>query len=151
MIEAIILYTSLIDGLLRIAIVLKNQLTEENSEIDNLLVSQDENGPYYSERKVIHSAFKKKVIDKDFYDEINELYDQRNKAVHRFFLMDIKYKDLSKLSSRYDSAFKRLYDIVYDLESEQIAKGIGMTVEGEMTEDTNREISDGVQKKIGSP
>jgi hypothetical protein len=151
LIEGIVLYASLLDGLLRITLILKSQLDAKDDTIDELFIFQDENGPYYTERQIFKLAHCKKIINQKLYKEINSLYDQRNKIIHRFFLTDIEYGHLPNFLNRYELAYQEVYKVVYDLESEQIKQGAGMTVAGpKMTQNEKKQVLKELHKKIDS-
>jgi len=151
LIEEIVLYSSLLDGLLRIALILKSQLDAKDDTIDELFIFQDENGPYYTERQIFKFARDKNLINKKLHTEINSLYDQRNKIIHGFFLTAVEYGHLPSFLYRYELAYQELYEVVYDLENEQIKQGTGMTAAGTiMTQNEEKQILKDVHKKIDS-
>ncbi len=53
------LYAALLDGFLRIGLVLKRQLKNRTSEIDETLIRQTKGGAFYSEHQVYHMAFQR--------------------------------------------------------------------------------------------
>src|ERR1700719_1249517 len=118
LIEGLAVYTSLIDGLLRIALVLKRQLKHRVSDIDPSLISQEPNGKFFTERQIQRMAFEEGIITETQFKELTALYDKRNDTIHKFFLTSIKYQDLPGVLLRYEVAFKNLYEIVYALEAE---------------------------------
>ena len=141
LIEGIVLYASLIDAFLRIAIVLKRQIRFRSSNIDYSLISQDtEERKHYSEREIFKMALKEKIINEELYNELNLLYNKRNSIIHKFFLTNIKYSDLPKDLIHYETIYHMLWKIVYNLENEQIEKGVGMTTgdDGETDESSIR-------------
>ncbi|MEV4756979.1 hypothetical protein AB0J86_17965 [Micromonospora sp. NPDC049559] len=99
LIEGIVLYVSLIDGLLRIAIVLDKQLTGDHVDI-NAYVQQVPSGTKISERAVYEEARRRGLIDDALKAEVVDLYEHRNATVHRFFLTDLTYAALGPLLDR---------------------------------------------------
>jgi hypothetical protein len=75
------------------------------------------------------------VIPEEIFKELGALYDKRNDAIHKFFLTGLQYADLSPFLERYEIMYKTLNRIVYDLEAEQIKKGVGMSAPTEATKD----------------
>lgn len=150
LLEGLVLYASLIDGFCRIGLVLKEQIENGNSEINMSYVYQNRN-KYYSERQIYKLAHEKEIINFDLYKEINALYDIRNKAVHRFFTSNIEYSHLEIVLDRFERIYQKLLKIIYDLESEQIKKGVGMTVLGKYSESDKKKIRQDIYyKKIKS-
>jgi uncharacterized protein YutE (UPF0331/DUF86 family) len=147
LIEGIVLYVSLIDGLLRMAIILDKQLQSSDDSFDISYIEQQNTGPKYSERQIFEEASRRSIIDAKFKEELADLYEQRNAVIHRFFLTGIKYVDLEPWLGRYEQAFERCYGIVDDLESRQLADGKGMTTSGPKAD--RRSINKVLNEKIG--
>ncbi len=149
LIEAVVLYAALIDGFCRMALILKQQLNNKNADIDVSYIYQDDSDKkYYSERNIYKFAYDKNILEKDLLDEINALYDIRNKVIHRFFITDIEYSHLELVLDRYELVFQRLWNIVYGLESEQIRLGIGMAVSRKTGKRHRVKILENIRKKI---
>ncbi|MCR4275499.1 MAG: hypothetical protein NUV83_01960 [Candidatus Wolfebacteria bacterium] len=147
--EGLVLYASLIDGLLRMAIVLKEQIIKKTMAVNEDLIFQ-KGKKYISERNIIAMAKDLNIIDKNIYGELNELYDFRNRAVHRFFITHLKYAELPPYLIRYEEVFNKINEIIYTLESEQIKKKVGMTVLHTSTEEEKNESIKDSLKKIDS-
>ena len=49
---------------------------------------------------------------------------------------------------RYELVFQRLWNIVYSLESEQIQKGVGMTIARKVTEEDKKTIHRDILRKV---
>ena len=148
--EGLVLYASLIDGLLRMALVLKEQIIKKTEEINENLIFQ-KGKEYISERDIMAMAKKLEIIDEDLFKELSELYDFRNRAVHRFFITHLEYAELPPYLIRYEMVFGRIGEIIYKLENEQIEKEVGMTVSGpSITEEEKNEVIKNSLKKIDS-
>ena len=94
LIEGIVLYVSMIDGLLRISIVLDKQLAgDPMGDIDDY-IQQVTGGPKFTEKMIYTEARQRNLIDDDLRDEIIDLYNQRNAVIHRFFLEGMTYASL---------------------------------------------------------
>lgn len=149
LIEGVVLYAALLDGLLRISIILKEQIVRKAEEIDETLITQKDRGSFFSERAIYRLALEKEVIDQDIFDELNDLYDKRNAIVHRFFLSSIQYADLPPVLLRFETLYQKLYKKVYELESKQIELGVGMTRGGtKPNPDEKKRIKRDMLKKI---
>jgi hypothetical protein len=150
LIEGIVLYVSMIDGLLRIAMVLDKQLGGDPiGDIDDY-IQQVTGGPKFTEKMIYTEARNRNLIDDDLRDEIIALYDRRNVVIHRFFLEDMTYASLGPLLDRYEVAYHRCYDLVHALEERQLADGKGMTTPGGgKISDVKDDIQRLVKMKLG--
>lgn len=151
LIEGLILYASLVDGFCRIALVLKGQIKNDSQDFNENYIFQDENNNnHFTERDIYRLCLKDNILDKKLFDEIEALYDVRNKAIHRFIITEIEYNHLELVLDRYELIYQRLWNIVYGLESEQVLKGVGMTISGEISSESDGETFGNISKKIDS-
>lgn len=150
LIEGLVLYASLIDAFCRIALVLTSQLATKTPDFDLRYIYQETEKDYFSERAIYQLTLDNHIIDQSLFDEINALYGFRNKVIHRFFISDIEYAHIGIVLDRYELVYQRLFTLVYELESQQISKGVGMTVLGKTDEEDKRSIFNEVVKKIDS-
>jgi hypothetical protein len=149
LIEGIVLYVSMIDGLLRASVVLDKQLAgDPMGDIDDY-IQQVTGGPRFTEKMIYTEAHARNLIDDDLRDEIIALYDRRNAIIHRFFLEDMTYASLGPLLDRYEVAYHRCYDLVNALEEKQLAEGKGMTRAGRGDHNYKQEIQSLVKMKLG--
>jgi len=134
LIEAIVLYVSLIDGLLRIALVLDKQLDGGPlGDIDSY-IQQVPGGAKFTEKMIYDEARRRNLIDDALKEDVIELYEKRNAVIHRFFLNGMTYASLGPLLDRYEVIYHRCYDVVHSLEERQIAEGTGMTRQGQVSD-----------------
>jgi hypothetical protein len=150
LIEGIVVYVSLIDGLLRMSLVLDKQLAGNfTGDIDDY-IQQVTGGPKFTEKMIYEEARRRNLIDDALRDEIIELYEKRNAIIHRFFLEGMTYVSLAPLLDRYEIAYHRCYDVLNALEERQIAKGgPGMTQVGGKISDVKDDIKRRVKMKLG--
>jgi hypothetical protein len=148
LLEGMALYASMSDAFLRISLVLKRQTVEDNSDIDDSLISQEKNGKHYTERQIQRMAINERVITQEIFDELGALYDKRNDAIHKFFLTDLQYADLPPTLARYEIIYNKLKGIVYDLEAEQIKKGTGMSALDKGSKESTLKLLQDVAMKI---
>jgi hypothetical protein len=129
-VESVVLSDAVIDGTLRMGLILKHQLeTNTNDLLDELLYQkEDEKG--ISEREIYRRALAKRIITQETYDRLNDLYDLRNRVIHRYIISMITTKDVLDIACGYDSLKHEVSDHVAELEKEQIRIGVGMTVSG---------------------
>src|SRR6266496_2651922 len=89
--ECIVLQANVIDGALRVGLVLKAQLESGTRKIDDSLLKQAETDPKIPERSIYQRCLDKDVIDRGLFDRLSSVYDKRNKCIHRYLLTDIDY------------------------------------------------------------
>ncbi|MET8352695.1 hypothetical protein [Micromonospora sp. NPDC005206] len=133
LIEGLVLYVSLIDGLLRLAIILDKQLASDPVTVGEYM-QQVPGGPKLTERAIYEEARQRNIIDEAFKAEVVELYGYRNAIVHRFFLTSLQYADLAPHLVRYERLYDRCFAIVGELEDRQVREGRGMTIGGPQTD-----------------
>ena len=148
LLEGLALYAALTDGFLRIGLVLKRQIVKKTMAVDDLLISQEKCGQHYTERQIQRMAHGEGIIPQEILDELSALYDKRNDAIHKFFLTGLQYVDLPPFLERYEVMYKTLNRIVYDLEIEQIRKGVGMSAPTKNTKENMLAILRDVAMKI---
>ena len=148
LLEGLALYAALTDGFLRIGLVLKRQIVKNTMDIEDVLITQEKNGQYYSERQIQRMAYAEGVIPEEIFKELGALYDKRNDAIHKFFLTGLQYADLPPFLERYEIMYKTLNRTVYDLEAELIKKGVGMSAPTETTKDDTMAILREIAMKI---
>lgn len=126
-IEATCLLATQIDSLLRISIVLKNQLTNRNMTIDKEWIYQGALDKRKSEKDIYKKAKELEIIDDESFDELYKLYEDRNRVIHRFIISEITLADVESISYDYYQIREKIKQVVDDIESEQIRQNIGMT------------------------
>lgn len=126
-IEQVCLSATLIDGLLRLSLVMKQQLDTGKEIVDPLLLFQGKRQKkYISERKIYERARQEKIITKVIEQKLNVLYDQRNIIIHRYLISDIKTKDVFIISRKYIRLYlliKEKHRIIHD---KIVQRNIGM-------------------------
>lgn len=125
-IELVVLEANKIDGLLRLSIILTDQISQKNSDIDISLLFQNESDKPISERDIYKRALSKKIINQELYNELETLYNERNKVVHRFLITDIKTRDVLKISIKYGALQNKIGNVLTALEQEQFKLGVGI-------------------------
>jgi hypothetical protein len=125
--ECIVLQANIIDGMLRIGLILKEQILQKNAIINESLLKQEEEDKRLSERFIYKKCLVSGVIDQELFGELENAYLRRNKCIHRYLLCEINYDYATKLVFDLDSILEKTKLIIGKLENEQIEKGIGMT------------------------
>ncbi|NCU41999.1 MAG: hypothetical protein EOM19_04770 [Candidatus Moranbacteria bacterium] len=127
-IEAVCILASQIDSSLRIAIILREQILNKNKDIQDKWIYQGEYDGKISERTIYKEARNLEIIDGDIFNKLNELYNHRNRIIHRFIISEITLAEVEEIAFRYYKMRTLLDKIVYNLESEQIKLKVGMTI-----------------------
>jgi len=145
--ECIVLQASLIDGSLRVGLILRKQLQMETNAIDITLLKQADGDQKISERTVYQRCRDTNVIDEELLQALSEAYEKRNKCIHRYLLSEINYDFATSLVFELDALLDRVRDVIWCLEKEQIDKGVGMTVNGSsMSKELLREYASRKEK-----
>ena len=129
-VESVVLSAAVIDGTLRMGLILKHQLETNTNDLLDELLYQEEDEKGISERAIYRRALAKRIITQETNDSLNALYDLRNRVIHRYIISMITTKDVLDIACRYDSLKHEVSDHVAELEKEQIRLGVGMTVSG---------------------
>jgi hypothetical protein len=125
-IELTILLANHIDALLRLSIMLNRQINNKNDKIDKMLIFQNISDKPILEREIYRIAFVEKVINENIYNKLNELYEERNKIVHRYIISDIKTMDMIRIVNEYGTLSDQIGKITNDLEEKQFKLKIGI-------------------------
>lgn len=130
--EALILLVALLDTQLRYSILLTRINTRKSKRIDPdfwELFQQTEGGKFITERGIYTLAEQEidfSGYDKEsFFTQINKLYDIRNRAVHRFAITNFQYSESRVAVEAYRNLVDILYDIIKELEHEQVRLDVG--------------------------
>ena len=117
-IEGICLYVSIIDGFLRLAVIYSRTKNSPNHSysFDKNFIRQDEGERTQSEKEIYDIAFREKIISEKLYKELREMYQFRNKVVHRFNISNINYTQVAEACTKFESIYHEIFDIVALLE-----------------------------------
>jgi hypothetical protein len=146
--EATCILGNQIDALLRIAIVLKSQIINGDSKIESEWIYQGLTDKKKSEKDIYKKALELHIIDQDKLDLLYNLYDDRNRVIHRFIISDITLAEVEEIAFAYYQMQTSIGKLVYNIEAEQISLGVGMTLasENEQSEQSNLDY---IKGKIG--
>ncbi|MFT3844334.1 MAG: hypothetical protein QM725_04725 [Lacibacter sp.] len=146
-IEQTCLSATLIDGLLRLSLVMKQQLDTKKEIIDPVLLYQSKRQKkFIPERKVYERAASEKIISKAILGKLNSLYDNRNIIVHRYLISDIKTKEVIQIAKKYVQIYliiKERHRVVHD---KLVRANIGMARHF-IVNPTDSEIHQQIMKK----
>jgi len=129
-VECVCLSASIIDGMLRIGLILKHQLDIGSRDIPLELIIQREGERGLSERQIYLRAAEEGVIPQFLLERLQEAYDQRNRVIHQYIISRITTSELLDAGITYERLISDVSKYVEILESEQIRQGAGMTVTG---------------------
>lgn len=125
-IEIIAISASQIDAYLRLSLVITKQLEEKTNNIETRYLYQADGEKGIMERKVFEDALKSQVIDMETFENLNELYNLRNRVIHRYIISDIKSRDLVEIAGRYLSALEVIRLILRNFEQKQAVVPYGV-------------------------
>jgi len=125
-IEIIAITANQIDAYLRLSLVIAKQLEKKTNDIETRYLFQADGEKGIMERKVFEDALKSQIIDVETFDSLNELYNLRNRVIHRYIISDIKSRDLVEIAGRYLSALEIIRLILRDFEQKQAAVPYGV-------------------------
>jgi hypothetical protein len=145
--ECIVLSAAILDGLLRMGLILKAQLDNHTGDVDERLLHQADNDKKITERWVIDQAKLLGVVPPHLADHFHGLYDARNKCVHRYIISDVNYTFATNLVFEYADAIEKARLEVKKLEEEQHNRGIGLVVAEADTAEPNYDAE--LKKWIG--
>ncbi|MAI42118.1 MAG: hypothetical protein CMP95_06650 [Gammaproteobacteria bacterium] len=146
--ECVVLTAAIIDATLRIGLILKHQIETSSSNLLEDILCQGEQDKAFSERKIYKNSFGKGIIDEQTFNELNDLYGERNKVVHRYIISSITTLDMLRIAEQYDDLKHKVSNFVAVLEKEQIRLGVGMTVNGN-GENLDKDINELARSKHG--
>ena len=132
-IESVCLGATVIDGALRIGLILKRQTVAGTSEIVPELLYQADDDKPVSERAVYRLARERDVIDQALFEKLELLYQQRNRVVHRYIISELTTQDVLNIALDYEDAMGDVSAAVGELENEQLREGVGMTRSEDLT------------------
>ena len=153
LIEYVALSANKIDALLRLSIILTNQLEDGNDIIDTKYLFQAETDKAIMERTIYKIVLEKGIICQPIYEELEELYRKRNKVIHRYIITDIRTEDIKKIAFEYHQLNEKIYIIINGLEKKQNVMSIGIhknnNTLGTMKDSTLKDVISKVRDKHG--
>jgi hypothetical protein len=125
-IELVVLLANQIDALLRLSLILKKQIDNSTNEIDTTLIFQGESDKPIMEKTVYTMALDGGLITQNLYFKLFELYNQRNKVIHRYIITDLLTKDVMKIAYDYTIMEEKVGHIAKEYEQKQFQLKIGI-------------------------
>ncbi|WP_437399826.1 hypothetical protein [Flagellimonas lutimaris] len=131
MIEFSIVVANQIDAYLRLSIVMRKQLDDSTDEMDIKYLYQSPSDRPIMERKVYSLAKERRILNDEIFNELESLYLERNKMVHRYIISEFKTNQLFEIAYRYETACEKVRLIMRDIEDEQFEEKIGIYGNGQ--------------------
>ncbi|MGK0269855.1 MAG: hypothetical protein ACI88H_000488 [Cocleimonas sp.] len=125
-IEIIAISANQIDAYLRLSVVITKQVSSKTNDFDVKFFSQAEGEWGIMERKIYEHATEVGVIDDKISDELNALYQLRNRVIHRYIISNIKTRDLVEIATRYLKAVESVRLILAKIENMQAKEEYGV-------------------------
>lgn len=145
--ECVVLQANMLDATLRAGLILKWQLDNQSAAIDFSLLQQGQSDKKVSEREIYSRCRNAAVIDTKLYDELSVAYNKRNECIHRYILSKIDYDYATCLVFELDALLDKVRAAIWELEHEQIQRGVGMAITGPSTsKELLREFALGKEK-----
>jgi cytosine/adenosine deaminase-related metal-dependent hydrolase len=129
-VECVCLGAALTDAMLRIGLVLREQLDNRSRDIPLELIVQGSHDKAIAEREIYRRALTESVIDDATFAQLQALYDKRNRVIHRYIISRITTAEVLDIAIEYERMIETLAKRTYDLEEQQIRDGVGITVRG---------------------
>lgn len=125
-IELVALLANKIDALLRLSLILKEQINNDTLTINTALIYQKEGDKIVFEKEIYKKALDKNIIDENLFKRLNYQYNQRNRVIHRYIISDILTKDVMEIVNEYLSLENEINEIEMNIEKQQVElkKGI---------------------------
>jgi hypothetical protein len=125
-IECVSLLSNQIDALLRIGLILDAQLKEDNTLVIDELLYQGVSDKTITEKEIYIRSLSNNIIKRELKDELDKLYTERNKVIHRYIISDLKTSEIQNTAIKYARIKETIQGIIVELENEQIRTHRGM-------------------------
>jgi len=126
LIEFILIVANQIDSYLRLCIVMRKQLDCNSDEFEQKYFYQGEQCKPITERAIYKEANALGIISENIFERLNNMYNLRNKIVHRFIISDIRSRDLVDIAIDYDDVSEEIRLVMRALEDLQRNSKIGI-------------------------
>ena len=148
--EATCLFGNQIDSLLRIGIILKKQILNSNDIIEREWIYQGIDDKKKSEKDIYKTALAIEVITDKVYKLLFDLYEDRNRVIHRFIISEITLAEVEQIAYQYYFLREDIKLIIDDIETEQLRLNVGMIITNEEDEGNKSHNLKNVLSKIGT-
>jgi hypothetical protein len=129
-VESVCLSASLIDATLRMGLVLQHQIRTKTTQVPQALIYEPDEVNGMTERQVYKKALQEEVITPELCQKLRDLYDRRNKVIHRYVISEITTPEVLDIGVEYEKILPAVSAAVEAVENQQLELGVGMTVDG---------------------
>jgi len=109
-----------------LSIVIAKQISSKTNDIDVKYFFQADGEWGIMERKIYEHAIEAGVIDNEKSDELNALYQLRNRVIHRYIISNIKTRDLVEIATRYLKSLESIRLVLAKFENMQANEKYGV-------------------------
>lgn len=128
--EVLVILTAQIEALLRMSIVLKLQILNGDKEFDDRWFFQEKTRKTITLEDITEEAMRLEIIDESLSTEIRNCKSQSTHLSENFITSPIALPELEAVAYESYETSKKVSDIVFELEAQQVKLGVGMTVAG---------------------
>jgi len=139
-VEVIVILANQIDAFLRSSIILKEQLEKRTDDIEVKYIFQGDDESGINERKIYKKALEVRIIDDEMFKDLNDLYNLRNRVIHRYIISFLKTRDIIKIAYNYLILNEKIRLILKSYEEMQFGKGFGIYGRGYSIDDEFDEL-----------
>ncbi|HCJ51412.1 MAG TPA: hypothetical protein DHV67_06115 [Gallionella sp.] len=125
-IEIVVIATNQIDAFLRLSIVIAKQLRDQTDDIEVKYLFQGDNEKGILERKIFSEAVQLGIIDVQMSARLNDIYDFRNRVIHRYIISLIRTRDIIPAVGELLDAQEEIRLVLRGLEDRQIGRSFGI-------------------------
>ena len=90
----------------------------------------EEGGKIISERNIYRFSLEQDIIDEELFALLNNLYEKRNRVVHRYIISKITTRQVLDIGIQYEKIIPIVSNEIAKLEEIQVELGVGMCVAG---------------------
>jgi len=130
-IEFSVIVANQIDAYLRLSIVMTDQLKNKSNDLNIRYLYQSPTDKPLMEKKIYSLAKEKEVIDQEVYEELESLYLERNKMIHRYIISEFRTRELIEIAYRYECICEDIRLNTRDIEDLQFDRKIGIYGKGQ--------------------
>jgi hypothetical protein len=105
-----------------------------------------------SERDIYRRALAASVIDDSAFAQLQALYDERNRVIHRYIITRITTSEVLDIAIRYQHMIEALHKRLWEIEERQIRENVGIIVRGpELEGDEGRRFMEEFSEEKHTP
>lgn len=110
-IEQVCLYANIIDGMLRLSLIMKDQNLCDGERLNEAYLFQSDDDKIISEKDIYKISLDEKIINDAVFKKLHVLYNKRNKVIHRYIISDIHTKEVKNTAAEYEILMDEIKEI----------------------------------------